>query len=83
MLDYIDNMLKDLPSDMDGESATPAPNHLFEVSTENQVMLDEEQANLFHHNVAKLLFLCKRPRPDIQTAVAFLCKRVKGPDTDD
>jgi hypothetical protein len=38
---------------------------------------------LFHHNVAKLLFLCKRARPDIQTAIAFLCTRVKGPDMDD
>ena len=38
---------------------------------------------MFHHNVAKLLFLCKRARPDIQTAVAFLCTRVKAPDTDD
>jgi hypothetical protein len=32
---------------------------------------------------AKLLFLCKRARPDIQTAVAFLCTRVKSPDVDD
>ena len=33
--------------------------------------------------MAKLLFLCKRARPDIQTAVSFLCKRVKAPDNDD
>ena len=38
---------------------------------------------MFHHNLAKLLFFCKRARPDIQTAVAFLCTRVKAPDTDD
>jgi hypothetical protein len=43
----------------------------------------EEAAVLFHHNVAKLLFLCKRPWPDIQTAIAFLCTRVKCPDEDD
>jgi hypothetical protein len=83
MVDYIENMLMELPVDMDGESATPAPNHLFKVNLENPVMLDKEQADMFHHNVAKLLFLCKRARPDIQTAVAFLCTRVKGPDTDD
>ena len=34
-------------------------------------------ADMFHHNVAKLLFLCKRAQPDIQTSVAFLCTRVK------
>ena len=28
-------------------------------------------------------FLCKRARPDIQTAIAFLCTRVKCPDEDD
>jgi hypothetical protein len=38
---------------------------------------------MFHHNVTKLLFLSKRARPDIQTAVAFLCTRVREPDTDD
>ena len=32
---------------------------------------------------AKLLFLCKRARPDIQTAVAFLTTRVIAPDVDD
>jgi hypothetical protein len=80
MFDYIENMLKELPVDMDGESATPAPNHLFEVNSEK---LEKDKADMFHHNVAKLLFLCKRARPDIQTAVAFLCTRVKGPDADD
>ena len=37
----------------------------------------------FHHNVAKLLFLCKRTRPDIQTAVAFLSTHVKQHNCDD
>ena len=38
---------------------------------------------MFHHNTAKLLFLCKRARPDIQPPVAFLCTRVQEPDQDD
>jgi hypothetical protein len=38
---------------------------------------------MFHHNTAKLLFLAKRARPDIQLAVAFLCTRVQHPDIDD
>jgi hypothetical protein len=83
MTDYIENMLNGLPDGMSGESPTPAANHLFEVSSKVQVPLGKEQAEMFHHNVAKLLFLCKRARPDIQTAVAFLCTRVKSPDTDD
>jgi hypothetical protein len=83
MIGYISNMLNELPPDMDGEAATAAANHLFEVNEKDPIMLSEEKAILFHHHVAKMLFLCKRARPDIQTAVAFLCTRVKGPDVDD
>ena len=36
-----------------------------------------------HHNVAKLLLLCKRAHTDIQTAMAFLTTRVKSPDIND
>ena len=84
MIDYIQRMLNDLPADMDGEAATPASNHLFEVNPDSANMqLDATTADFFHHNAAKLLFLCKRARPDIQTAISFLCTRVKGPDSDD
>ena len=37
----------------------------------------------FHTFKAKGLFVCKRGRPDIQTAIAFLVTRVKEPDQDD
>jgi hypothetical protein len=67
---------------MGGVAAAPAANHLFDVNEDGE-KLDEETAQLFHHFVAKLLFLCKRARPDIQTSVAFLCTRVKAPDCDD
>jgi hypothetical protein len=82
MFDYIKKLLEELPSDMNGDAVTPAANHLFDIS-EKPELLEEEKSVLFHHNVAKLLFLCKRARPDLQTAVAFLCTRVKCPDTDD
>jgi hypothetical protein len=83
MVDYITNMLSELPSDMDGEVATTAANHLFEVNEKNPIMVTKDKAIMFHHNLAKMLFLCIRARPDIQTAVAFLCTRVNGPDVDD
>ena len=82
MEDYIKNMLAELPEDMDGMATTPAAEHLFKVN-EAPTYLNEKEAMFFHHNVAKLLFLCKRARPDIQTAVAFLSTRVKQPDCDD
>jgi hypothetical protein len=82
MKDYIEDMLDELPLDMDGEAATPASDHLFTVN-ENPVLLDEETSQMFHTNTAKLLFLSKRARPEIQTAVAFLTTRVRAPDQDD
>ena len=42
-----------------------------------------QQAEKFHSIVAKLLYIEKRARPDLETAVAFLCTRVSEPDIDD
>jgi hypothetical protein len=83
MTDYITEMLDESPDDMGGESPTPAGDHLFTINMTNPEPLNMEKADEFHRIVAKLLFLCKRARPDIQTPVAFLCTRVKGPDKDD
>jgi hypothetical protein len=82
MVDYVEKMLADLPTEMDGTAPTPAANHLFTVN-DNQTKVDEQKAQFFHTYVAKTLFLCKRARPDLQTAVAFLCTRVKSCDEDD
>jgi hypothetical protein len=38
---------------------------------------------MFHTMVAKGLFLCKRGRPDIAPAIAFLTTRVRSPTYDD
>ena len=55
MYDYIDNMLAALPEDMRGTVASPAADHLFTVNDAGK-KLTREQAEMFHHNVAKLLF---------------------------
>ena len=80
--DYIDNMLADLPEDMHGTVTSPAADHLFTMNDAGN-KLTWEQAEMLHHNVAKLFFLCKWAHPDIQTAVAFLTTRVTAPDEDD
>jgi hypothetical protein len=82
MDDSIEKMLEELPEEFDGEAPTPAANHLFNTD-ENSPKVDEERAQFFHEHVAKTLFMCKRARPDLQTAVAFLCKRVKECQEDD
>ena len=70
---------------MIGESSTPAASHLFEICNNDDVnrLLTPELSEEFHHLVAKTLFLSKRARPDLQTAVAFLTTRVKSPNNDD
>jgi hypothetical protein len=82
MIDYIKGLLDDAPKEMLGTAITPAGNHLFQVNLMAK-KLSRKESDHFHHLVAKLLFLSKRARPDIQTAVAFLSTRVKSPDTDD
>jgi hypothetical protein len=82
MVDYVEKMLADLPEETNGEAPSPAANHLFTVD-DNQTKVDEKKAQFFHTYVAKTLFLCKRARPDLQTAVAFLCTRVQACDEDD
>ncbi len=82
MTDYVESVLKEAPTDMNGESTTPATKHLFEIN-DKPVALDKETADLFHSMTVKLQFLAKQGRHDIQGAIAFLTTRVKFPDEDD
>ena len=82
MDDYVDRLLEEAPDDMTGTVSTPAANYLFQTNPDAN-KLGSADAELFHHLVAKLLYLCKRVRPDIMTAVAFLTTRVSSPDQDD
>ena len=65
--------------------ATPATNALYDVSSisDENPALSTKDAKVFHTNVAKLLYLAKRVRPDILTAVAFLTSRVQSPTQED
>ena len=38
--------------------------------------LDDKRSDIFHHIVAKLLYMSKRVRVDISTTIAFLYTRV-------
>ena len=67
---------------MQGLVTIPASSYLFNTDLGSK-KVNEEQGQLIHHLVAKLLYLIKCTRQDIQTAVEFLCTRVKDPDTND
>ena len=80
---YIEQIFVDCPTGLGkGPASTPAAAHLFEVDPEAGKLAPETKET-FHHLVAQLLYLSKRARPDIQTAVSFLCTRVQCPDVDD
>ena len=84
MIEYVEKMIKDFDKyfkDMKKVSS-PAALHLFQVR-ENVEKLNKEKAKVFHNMVARGLFLTKRARGDIHTAISFLTTRVQGPDTDD
>jgi len=82
MYDYIDKMLEELPTNMGGLAITPASSYLFNTDLGCK-KLGKDEGQLFHHLVAKLLYLSKCTRQDIQTAVAFLCTRVRELGTND
>jgi hypothetical protein len=75
-------IIEEAPDDMTGMAKTPTAGHLF-MTNENCEKLSKKKAQGFHHIVAKLLYLCRRTRQDIQMAVAYLCTRVKSPNVDD
>ena len=43
---------------------------------DDQPLISSDKMDLFHHIVAKLLFVSKRARVDINLTVSFLCTRV-------
>ena len=81
MYDYLEAILEEAPPEFDGEDTTPATSDLFKVP--EATPLSDEMADQFHRTVARFLYAEKRARPDIQVAVAFLCKRVSEPNVAD
>ena len=60
---------------------TPAARHLFSIKPEVK-KLPEATAQIFHHMAAKLLYLSRFTRQEIQSGLEFLSTRVKAPDKD-
>ena len=58
---------------------TPSAEYLF-TANPNAEKLNVEKAYVFHPTISQVLFLCKRPRPDIQPTMPLLCTRAEIPD---
>jgi hypothetical protein len=80
----MDGFVKEILAEMPPTSsaASPATSNLFAVRA-TSTQLDRTKSEKFHTMTAKLLYLSKRVRPDLLTAVGFLCTRVSKPDVDD
>ena len=76
---YLDEVKESL---LKGSAVTQAANHLFNINPEGE-KLSIKNSTLYHHLVAKLLYLCKHTRSKIQLAVSFLKTRITSPDIDD
>lgn len=81
MVDYMTKMIDEFPYEISKVASTPATDDLF--SEGSGPVLTKELAQVFHTWVAKVLFACKRARPDTHTATTLLCTRVKSPNQDD
>jgi hypothetical protein len=75
MKEYVKEAIEQFGEDVSSRAATPAKKDLFEIDWESP-SLDKDGSELFHSIVAKLLYISKRGRIDIQLAIAFLCTRV-------
>jgi hypothetical protein len=81
MKDYVAEMVDDSGVKIKSTRDTPAGEDLLSEGT--GAKLDKARAELFHTIVAKGLFICKRARPDIHTAIAILCGRTQAPNEND
>ena len=80
MIAYIQKCLEG--RDIGRKVNSPATDSLFDIP-EDGVPLSEENSKTFHSDVAKLLYLAKRTRGQILTAVSHLSGRVMAPTDDD
>eukprot|EP00934_Nitzschia_sp_Nitz4_P001751 Nitzschia sp. Nitz4//scaffold498_size9664//8500//9573//NITZ4_009089-RA/size9664-processed-gene-0.2-mRNA-1//1//CDS//3329553090//1751//frame0 len=82
MVDYVRGMIDSMTPDMSGKAPTPASAHLFRTRPDAK-KLSGSRKETFVHLVMQGLYLSQRARPDIRTAISFLCSRIKSLDEDD
>ena len=85
MVEHIKSMVESFPQEYLSKMkrvASPWNENLFKVN-ESSPSLPKEMAEQFHTTTAQGLFVCKRARPDIAPAIAYLKTRVKEPNYDD
>ena len=75
MRNYLVEALEESKLNITRTATSPAKKNLFDVDEQSPV-LEQYEAKVFHHVVAKLLYVSTRARMDVLLPVAFLCTRV-------
>eukprot|EP00957_Ditylum_brightwellii_P038639 2920654-Ditylum_brightwellii.AAC.1 len=81
MQKYIQELIDGFPEELCGACTSPTADHLFQVN-EEEIKLCDKKAQQYHTTVTRMLFVCKRARPDIQPTIVFLTTRIREPDED-
>ena len=82
MKNYLEEAIQAFGEDVSVGAATPTNRNLF-VVYKDLPPLETNKTEIFHHVVAKLLYVAKRARVDLQLAIAFLCTRVSKSTQED
>ena len=82
MKDQVQEVFKIFREELSGSVSSPATKKLMTVNASAK-QLDNEKSDIFNSVTAKLLFITKRAKPDIETVVSFLTKRVARSNEDD
>ena len=82
MKEYIKECLEAYGEEIGKGVNTPAKHDLFVIDGEAKDSC-EEKMDIFHHIVAKLVYVSKRAGVDIDLAISFLCPRVSKSTSQD
>ena len=82
MTDQLKEPIDILCEDIDNTVVSPALKNLCIVQ-EEAIQLNKGRSETLHSVVAKLLFIMKRERPDLETTISFLMTRVSKSNEDD
>ena len=79
---HISEAIEGLGEEFKGTAVNPAKSKLFSLD-HNLPRLSGRRKETFHSVTAKILWISQRSRPDLDTAVSFLCTRVKEATEED
>ena len=79
---HIEEVIEGLGEEVNGTAVNPAESKLFFIDNESPKLTNDKK-EVFHSITAKVLWISQRSRPDLDTAVSFLCTRVQEPTQED